>query len=384
MTKEKLELIGYEFELEEEQRIVIEAQNYPVTKWQNHVVDTYDQSGRCRIRVKNGKPRLSIKVPLLSRDTQRSKCCIRLEFKPNNEEQEKDLLKIRELILKEKGTQTAEKWGAPIILTNKEKVWINKDAKGNFWIETDEIEQIEKLLPDGIAYLQHSMSNIKIQKNAANDKKPDWQVSKQIIRKNLEATSRTAKGKIDTSVDPKKERSTLTKKDIQQEFQLGLELLINYLEKNKDQEIKNTEDLKSIIHDILTILNENIFSDPTKYRTWEVPYGRKISPENIATEMENFYRNLYTKIREVEDGELIPGALGRWIELELDKNIHPFADGCGKLAKAISFFFLTRFNSPLPLHESRDEYYQAINESEETFKKYYREALERSLKKFYS
>lgn len=160
--EENESLMDYEFELEKEQRINVNPENLEIKKWENHVTDTYDQSGRCRIREKNSQPRISIKVPLLSKDTERSKCCIRLEFKPLTEKQREDILKIRELILLEPGTETHEKWGTPLELTNGEGVWINKDDKGNHWIETDESEKIEDLLPEGLTYLKHSKSKIKI------------------------------------------------------------------------------------------------------------------------------------------------------------------------------------------------------------------------------
>lgn len=120
--KEGKELIEYDFEIEEEQREKISPDNFKILKWENHVVDTYDQSGRCRVRVKNGEPRMSLKIPLLSKDTDESKCCIRLEFKPTKEEQKEDLFKIVELINQEEGTETHEKWGTPLKLVNGYKV----------------------------------------------------------------------------------------------------------------------------------------------------------------------------------------------------------------------------------------------------------------------
>lgn len=157
--------MGYEFEVEREQRIMVDAANFQVSKWVNHIVDTYDPSGRCRIRMKNGEPRLSLKVPLLSQDTEKAKCCIRLEFKPRTKQHTEELLKIQELISAEPGTETHEKWGTPIKLSNGESVWINKDDEGNYWIETDESYDIGKLLPEGIAYLGHSKSKVRIEKN---------------------------------------------------------------------------------------------------------------------------------------------------------------------------------------------------------------------------
>lgn len=63
------DLIEYDFEIEEEQREMVSPENFNVSKWENHVTDIYDQTGRCRVRIKNDEPRLSLKIPLMSKDT---------------------------------------------------------------------------------------------------------------------------------------------------------------------------------------------------------------------------------------------------------------------------------------------------------------------------
>jgi hypothetical protein len=99
--------------------------------------------------------------------------------------------------------------------------------------------------------------------------------------------------------------------------------------------------------------------------------------------MENFFRNLLVKIREAERKELSPVALARWIELEIDHNIHPFYDDCGKIAKALSSLVLFRLKSPLPYHVSREEYYGAMNKGEAVFRDYYTSAVQRAIKEIY-
>lgn len=130
--------IEYEFEVEAERRYMIEPQDVTAYSWQNHVFDTYDQSGRARVRVKNGKPRLSLKVPLFSKDTETTKTCLRLEFKPTEAAQEADLLRVRDLILEEAGAQVSEKWGAKLLTPTGDSVWINRDDRGRWWVEVDE------------------------------------------------------------------------------------------------------------------------------------------------------------------------------------------------------------------------------------------------------
>ncbi|MBI3633951.1 MAG: hypothetical protein HY226_06730 [Candidatus Vogelbacteria bacterium] len=159
-TDDLKDMMEYEFELETETRYVIEAGNIADYNWVNHVVDVYDESGRARIRVKNGVPRLSLKVPLFSKDTTTSKTCIRLEYKPITKKQEKELLLIRQLVLAEKGAQTSEKFGAPLENKDGTRTWINRDSNGNWWIEAD--EGVPLNLPDTIKILGTQKSGIKV------------------------------------------------------------------------------------------------------------------------------------------------------------------------------------------------------------------------------
>lgn len=147
-NKAKIGQIGYEFEIEKEARYKVAPLTIEGFEWATHVIDTYDKSGRARIRVKDGKPRLSLKVPLFTQDTEISKTCLRLEFKPRDEKQETDLLLIKELILKEAGAQTSEKWGTQLSMKNGISTWLNRDSQDNWWIEID--EGIEFQPPEGI------------------------------------------------------------------------------------------------------------------------------------------------------------------------------------------------------------------------------------------
>ncbi|MEK9152441.1 MAG: hypothetical protein AAB692_03685 [Patescibacteria group bacterium] len=388
-------VIGYEFELEEEQRIYVKPETFSVAEWKNYIVDTYDQTSRCRIRNKNGELRLSLKVPLFSRDTERAKVCIRLEFKPRTPLQEKDLERIQELILSEPGTEVHEKWGTPIELKDGHRVYINKDDRGNHWIETDESMTIENLLPEGLTYLGHKKSNIEVaasrkpviqldrlaslegvKKNAA-----DAGIFKKIFRNNLEATSRTVKGKVDTSVSEKKEKGLLSGEALKKRTEKNMAAVADYIWKNLGMELRSGEDVGRVVSDIAGLVNAGISSDPLAFRTWGEGYGeRKVPAETLPDEMKRFSEELMAKQKEVESGKLSPADLGSWIELEIDRFIHPYADGCGRVAKAVSAFFLTRNAYPLPEYGTRDEYYkEGMNQGSEIFTGYYRRALTRSI-----
>lgn len=153
-------ILAYEFEVELETRYLIEPLCVEDFAWKNHVIDTYDRSGRARIRVKNGKPRFSVKIPLFTRDTETVKACLRLELKPRAAEQEKDLLWLRDLILREAGAQRVEKWGAEYVLPDGQKVWLNRDSLGNWWFEVDDGAAFE--LPPGVRLIGRAKSAIDV------------------------------------------------------------------------------------------------------------------------------------------------------------------------------------------------------------------------------
>lgn len=153
-------LIGYEFEIERETRYIIAPGNIVDYNWVNRIQDVYDTSGRARVRLKNGKPRFSVKVPLFSQDTEKSKVCIRIELKPQNEEQTEELNRMRGEIFNEPGSQVSEKWGAPIVGKNGVKIWINRDINNNWWIEVD--EGFELSLPESLKILSVQKSTVKV------------------------------------------------------------------------------------------------------------------------------------------------------------------------------------------------------------------------------
>lgn len=366
--------IGYDFEIEQEQRVNVNiSDSFNVEEWTNFVEDTYDPSGRCRIRVKNNEPRLSLKIPLFSRDTERTKCCVRLEFKPVSEEQRQDLFNVRDLILKEQGMVSSKKWGTLIGLKNGEKTWVNKDDKGNHWIEIDKNIELENILPEGISYLGHSKSKIKIERQKYSPRV--FEDFLKVFSSNVESTSRTSKGVSDTSVSENKNAPLVDGEKLEEIVSKNTEQIALYIWDHKNDAFSSVDDIKKLVINIIQIVNNRLSDDPTKFRSWNVEYGRKVPVSNLSEEMESFYRNLLLKIKEVDRGELKPFALARFIEIEIDGNIHPFADGCGRISKSLASFFLARYNSSLPRYKSRDDYYNAMNQGEDVFIDYYRNSF---------
>jgi hypothetical protein len=61
--------------------------------------------------------------------------------------------------------------------------------------------------------------------------------------------------------------------------------------------------------------------------------------------MDSFYREFYTRL--ITPGE-DPVSLAAWAEYRINLTDHFFADGCGKISKAVSGWVLMRYGQDLP------------------------------------
>lgn len=94
-------------------------------------------------------------------------------------------------------------------------------------------------------------------------------------------------------------------------------------------------------------------------------YG--ISPNKIPRWVNRFKRTL---ARTVDGPD--PVRRAAWVEWMWDHMGHPLADGCGRTAKGISAWVLTRHGISLPKHPSKAEYNEAMAAGFKVFLAYYR------------
>lgn len=225
-----------------------------------------------------------------------------------------------------------------------------------------------------------------IQQTSVQENLSNFDFFKETFKRNQEATSRTAKGKVDTSVSETKQKSKLSGVNLIEQVGRNQEQLAIFVWGRSQQEIKSAQDIEDAIKKMVQIINNNISEDPQALRTWdrEVPHGRQVSPEKIPEEMENFYQQCFEKIALVQQEKMSAAELAAWVELEINKNIHPFADGCGRTSKGLSTFILNHFRFPLPDYGNRDEYFAAMDKGLEYFQKeYYQACIKRSIQNNY-
>ncbi|MEP7167473.1 MAG: Fic family protein [Candidatus Woesebacteria bacterium] len=357
-----------ELQIEEEQRIRVALDGYQVDHWEHSIEDIYDASGTVRFRVKKGKPRIGLKIPLPSRNTFRTKCCMRIEIRPADEDQEAIFFAFRDIMLAESGLQKVQKFGTRVQLTDGHEVWMNKNDKDEYWIEEDGRDyEIELFLPEGITYLGHIRSYINLPE-LGKQQLADFENT---FYQNTLDTSRTAKGEKDTSVSTLKEGTTLSAQELQEQVRQNVHRTSEHIWNNRLEPITTPETLRELLKEIALEVNTNI-DDGLKLRDWEVKYGRKVLPgEPLKLEMATFYDEMFTKMRLAEKAKIDPYEMAAWIEWKLDADLHPFADGCGRIAKAWSAFFLVRLEKPLPRYSSRKAYYDALNAGRDSFYAYY-------------
>lgn len=174
---------------------------------------------------------------------------------------------------------------------------------------------------------------------------------------NLEATSRTARGEIDTSASESKSQDV---EDLssQRAAELARHNFTEAMQSafaQKERELTNPTDVREFVENIAETINGGILKEGKLIRSGsdsqKYPYTRVAELEPA---MDRFYQEF---TRKLADPNQDPVELAAWVEYNIDLTHHFFADGCGKTAKVISSFVLMRSNKPLPNYTTRAEYY---------------------------
>lgn len=180
-----------------------------------------------------------------------------------------------------------------------------------------------------------------------------------VIIENIVRTSRTAQtGRVDTRVSIDKPKSTDPGvNEIHQSLILTLQFI--------DERIGATQCLSS------GTLEETLFgiavrvqnagrqesSVTPRLRRHEVPYGERVSPGEIPSRLAGFVDRLAMRVQDATEQAIDQAA---WIEYQIDRALHPFEDGCGRIGKLFASFVLLVRKAALPRYPERDVYYSAL------------------------
>lgn len=108
------------------------------------------------------------------------------------------------------------------------------------------------------------------------------------------------------------------------------------------------------------------------WRTWDTSeqYPEQISPRDIPKAMLELSQNLASAFQNFS--EVDPVALAGRLERDIDRHMHPFADGCGRSAKLLGAWVLLRAKLLPARFTNRKEYYATMNAGESQWLAYYR------------
>lgn len=117
-------------------------------------------------------------------------------------------------------------------------------------------------------------------------------------------------------------------------------------------------DLKSMVETIAITVQQPFADAVLKtpiYRRHPVPYGKRIPPTEIELAMRDFCKDLLRRI-----AKRSPVDTAAWAERELDGQIHPFGDGCGRISKLVAAAVLMQYRRQMPILPTREIYYSAM------------------------
>lgn len=186
--------------------------------------------------------------------------------------------------------------------------------------------------------------------------------------KNLVITSRTANGVIDTSASEDKASKIIEQTNELMTQEIAREnyvKAINFCYEHKDDVIDSPLVLKELVENIVRIINDGITvedvalrsgADSTKYSYTKI--------KDLENRYNDFFKELYNYI---DNPDMTANFLAAWVEFKVDLTDHYFADGCGKIAKALSAWVMMRYGKSvpdysmggkIPKEEVRDNYYR--------------------------
>lgn len=188
---------------------------------------------------------------------------------------------------------------------------------------------------------------------------------------NIRRTSSTAHGIEESKRKPGKPRLGLTGIALEQRVRIN-SLRVAHLIIEAAREDWNVEQMLAAL---LQGTHSGFPSAVWQHRKYDTQMRYGVPPQMITQLMKSFVRTLK---RRLNDHDVVRRAA--WVEYQIDEVIHPFGDGCGRVAKAFAGWVLARKGRPLPRYPSRKQYHRAIRDGFTTFLNAYRTWCESSPK----
>ncbi len=165
---------------------------------------------------------------------------------------------------------------------------------------------------------------------------------------NLQATSRTAKGVVDTSASPEKAGKIaegLTGEQAAQTATANVEKVARQLYQRRDQLPADTADAQEFIDQVAADVNAGILKEGALMRTDDSDKYAYTRVENLNQAHAQFAEEL---VQRLNDPQADPVETAAWIEWRTNLTDHFWADGVGKTSKLLAALPLMRAGLPLP------------------------------------
>jgi len=189
---------------------------------------------------------------------------------------------------------------------------------------------------------------------------------------NMGVLSRTFQGVVDTSASKDKAQfmtaealsgdpKAIAIRNFQQAFESAYQ--------NRDVKLSSPEEVTRFIDDIATTMSKDLTT--VLYREHDSDKFNYSKVSDIQRDMQAYSKELLQRL-----GGDDPVGTAAWARHRLNE-IHPYADGVGKVVEVVADWVLMRSGMPLPKlsDKTRDEYFSAVNSGVEGFTQFYRERM---------
>jgi hypothetical protein len=210
----------------------------------------------------------------------------------------------------------------------------------------------------------------------------DWRFAARIMHENSARLSRTRRGVSDTQTSPEKLPLLLSGDDLGRRSAENEQRVHQFVaETALGPPPQSGMDVRDVLFSIADLTNAGLLP-AGRLRTWSTSYRprfaaggpvARVPHENLPEAVLAFSGGVFRRWPELEAD---PVPLYAWCEWQLNFGpLHPFYDGCGRIARAFGALLLIRASSLLPLYDSAQSYFGHGERGPEVFGEYVRERI---------
>jgi hypothetical protein len=196
-----------------------------------------------------------------------------------------------------------------------------------------------------------------------------------ILDENSRRLSRTRAGVSDASSSLEKRQVILEPEDLRKRSAENERKVQRFVfESHNDPPPPDGKAVRKLIWTIADMTNDGLLPTPHKLRVWSDcrdPLAKgvtRINADDLPEALERFANNVSQRWHELSHD---PVSLASWAEWELGGgSLHPFYDGCGRIARSFGALLLLRASWVLPLYDNRESYFEHGGQGPVSFSAY--------------